>query len=64
VTPAGVHVVGDNGGASRDSRDFGAVDPAAVLGVAVYRYHPRNRAGSLAERPLPRRRHARVTAVV
>jgi nickel-type superoxide dismutase maturation protease len=49
VDAAGVHVRGDNGGASRDSRDFGAVDPRDVLGVAVYRYHPRHRAGSLAE---------------
>jgi nickel-type superoxide dismutase maturation protease len=48
VDDAGVHVRGDNGGASRDSRDFGAVDPDDVLGVAVYRYHPRHRAGSLA----------------
>lgn len=50
VTAAGVHVRGDNRGASRDSRDFGAVPPAAILGVAVYRYHPRHRAGTLAER--------------
>lgn len=56
VTAAGVHVRGDNDGASRDSRDFGDVPAGAILGVAVYRYHPRHRAGSLAERQRQRRR--------
>jgi nickel-type superoxide dismutase maturation protease len=62
VSPEGVHVRGDNDGASRDSRDFGDVPPAAILGVAVYRYHPRHRAGSLAERHRRGRRLGRVVA--
>jgi nickel-type superoxide dismutase maturation protease len=31
---------GDNSGVSRDSRSFGAVPLASVLGVARFRYHP------------------------
>jgi nickel-type superoxide dismutase maturation protease len=62
VSDAGVHVRGDNDGASRDSRDFGDVEPGALLGVAVYRYHPRHRAGSLAERHRPGRRRGAAAA--
>jgi nickel-type superoxide dismutase maturation protease len=47
VTAEGVQVIGDNQGASRDSRDFGQVAHEAVVGVACYRYHPRHRAGAL-----------------
>jgi len=45
VTPEGVVVAGDNPGASRDSRHFGAVRPAALVGVVRYRYAPPGRAG-------------------
>jgi len=38
---------GDNAAASRDSREFGPVPPAAVTGRAVYRYHPPERAGRI-----------------
>jgi nickel-type superoxide dismutase maturation protease len=58
VSDAGVQVRGDNDGASRDSRDFGAVGLDAVVGVAVYRYHPRHRAGALAGRGRGGRRRA------
>jgi signal peptidase I len=47
VAPAGVEVLGDNAGASRDSRSFGVVPPSALLGRAVYRYFPAARSGSL-----------------
>jgi nickel-type superoxide dismutase maturation protease len=40
-------VLGDNPGASTDSRAFGAVPRRAVLGRAVYRYAPMARAGRL-----------------
>ena len=40
-------VLGDNAGASTDSRQFGSVDPKDVLGRAVYRYAPSGRAGRL-----------------
>ena len=54
VTRDGVIVRGDNPSASRDSRDFGAVTLGSIVGLAVYRYHPADRAGGLA----PRRRIA------
>jgi nickel-type superoxide dismutase maturation protease len=47
----GVEVAGDNLGASTDSRTFGVVPRSSVLGRAVYRYAPADRAGRL------RRRH-------
>lgn len=47
ITPEGVEVRGDNEGASRDSRTFGQIDPAAVRGKAVYRYSPAGAAGRL-----------------
>ncbi|HEV2361723.1 MAG TPA: nickel-type superoxide dismutase maturation protease [Acidimicrobiales bacterium] len=43
----GLVVHGDNPGASRDSRDFGTVPHDAVIGRALYRYHPPARAGLL-----------------
>ena len=42
-----VTVVGDNPAASTDSRTFGPVDPARVVGRAVYRYWPATRRGRL-----------------
>src|ERR1700722_17297748 len=47
-SPAGWDIRGDNPGDSTDSRHFGAVADAAVVGVAVYRYAPPARAGRLA----------------
>lgn len=43
----GFEVVGDNAGASRDSKDFGNIRPDSVLGVAWYRYAPAGRAGRI-----------------
>jgi nickel-type superoxide dismutase maturation protease len=43
----GFEVVGDNAGASRDSKDFGLVGRERVLGVAWYRYAPASRAGRI-----------------
>jgi hypothetical protein len=40
-------VLGENAGASTDSRAFGAVSRGALLGRAVYRYAPTARAGRL-----------------
>ena len=40
-----VTVHGDNADASTDSRSFGPVPRSAVIGRAVYRYAPRQRAG-------------------
>ena len=42
-----VDVRGDNAAASTDSRHFGPVDRAAVVGRVVYRYHPEERRGRL-----------------
>ncbi|HEV7888395.1 MAG TPA: nickel-type superoxide dismutase maturation protease [Acidimicrobiales bacterium] len=42
-----VTVAGDNAEASTDSRHFGPVPRAHVLGRAVYRYAPTGRAGRL-----------------
>jgi signal peptidase I len=41
-------VEGDNRGASTDSRTFGPVARASVVGRAVYRYGPAGRTGRLA----------------
>jgi nickel-type superoxide dismutase maturation protease len=46
----GVMVRGDNEAASTDSRHFGAVEPRAILGRVVYRYHPEARRGRLGRR--------------
>lgn len=43
--PGGVEVRGDNQAVSRDSRTFGPVAPARLVGRAVYRYSPPARAG-------------------
>jgi nickel-type superoxide dismutase maturation protease len=40
-----VVVVGDSPAASTDSRTFGPVRPALVVGRALYRYHPPERVG-------------------
>ncbi|HMC41150.1 MAG TPA: nickel-type superoxide dismutase maturation protease [Acidimicrobiales bacterium] len=48
VLPGGLDVRGDSGEASTDSRVFGPVPHRDLLGVAVYRYHPPNRAGRIA----------------
>lgn len=45
--PGGLTVLGDNAGASTDSRSFGPVDPSGVRGRAVYRYFPDSRRGLL-----------------
>ena len=43
-----VTVLGDNAGASTDSRAFGPVHRRDVRGRAIYRYWPENRRGRLA----------------
>jgi len=43
--PEGVTVLGDNAGASTDSRQLGPVAPAAIRGRAFYRYFPSSRRG-------------------
>lgn len=48
VGPGGLEVRGDNAKASTDSRHFGPVPPASVLGRVVYRYHPPGRSGWIA----------------
>jgi len=48
VAPAGLDVRGDNEDASTDSRTFGPVPMAAVIGRVVYQYHPSERAAWLA----------------
>lgn len=50
VGPSGVRVLGDNPGASTDSRHFGSVAPEQVRGRAVYRYHPPDRRGRVGHR--------------
>jgi len=48
VTPDGEFVVrGDNPNVSRDSRHFGPVPRALIVGRAVYRYLPGARRGGL-----------------
>jgi nickel-type superoxide dismutase maturation protease len=48
ISTAGVFVVGDNAGASRDSREFGPLPTGAIWGVAWYRYLPQGRSGRIA----------------
>lgn len=43
--PEGVDVRGDHAAASTDSRHFGPVPLAMVVGTVVYRYHPSGRSG-------------------
>jgi len=47
VDAGGVTVLGDHADASTDSRTFGSVDRALVLGRVVYRYWPEDRRGRL-----------------
>ena len=42
-----IAVLGDNPGASHDSRHFGDVRAGSVRGVVWYRYHPANQAGRI-----------------
>jgi len=42
-----VEVRGDNAAASTDSRHFGPVAAAAIVGRVVYRYHPEDRRGRI-----------------
>lgn len=39
ATPGGWFVLGDNPARSTDSREFGAVPAAAVVGRVLFRYH-------------------------
>lgn len=47
VDGSGVTVLGDNAGASTDSRHYGPVAPGSVRGRAVWRYWPESRRGRL-----------------
>ena len=48
VPPGQVFVLGDNRPKSEDSRDFGTVPMASILGTAFYRFWPWSRRGKLA----------------
>ena len=56
VNEAGLTVLGDDPGASTDSRSFGPVPRRTVLGRAVYRYAPGGRAGPIKRGSGPARR--------
>lgn len=47
--PDGIDVRGDNSEASTDSRHFGTVGRAGIVGRVVYRYHPPDRSGWIDE---------------
>jgi signal peptidase I len=47
----GFIVLGDNSGASTDSRHFGPIDGNLVIGRLIYRYLPGPRAGVIWRRP-------------
>jgi signal peptidase I len=50
--PAGsVFLVSDAGAGGRDSRSFGPVEASRILGVAWWRYAPRDRVGPLGSSP-------------
>ena len=51
IEESGLFVLGDNEGASRDSREIGLVSPAAVVGLVWYRYFPIAHAGTMLTRP-------------
>ena len=51
VSDGSLYVVSDGPTGSRDSRTFGPVPLRSVLGVAWWRYAPRERAGPLGVRP-------------
>jgi nickel-type superoxide dismutase maturation protease len=53
LTDDGVVVLGDSAAASTDSRVFGPVPPALLIGVAVYRYGPPSRSTARLRRPVP-----------
>ena len=55
ISPDGLHVLGDDPGASTDSRHFGPVAADHVRGRVVYRYHPAHRRARLSRRHLPLR---------
>jgi hypothetical protein len=48
-----VVVRGDNDAASTDSRHFGPVEPRALIGRVIYRYHPEHRRGWFRTRSYP-----------
>ncbi len=56
---AGLYLLGDNAALSTDSRQFGPVEPRLVLGQAVYRYAPRERAVFFHREPRTLRTSAR-----
>ena len=45
--PGRLEVLGDNPGASTDSRHFGALPRSSLLGCCLYRYAPPERSGRL-----------------
>jgi nickel-type superoxide dismutase maturation protease len=45
-----LQVLGDNAGASTDSRTFGSVPRTSIIGRAVYRYAPASRSGRVPSR--------------
>lgn len=47
IDSAGIHLRGDNVGASTDARTFGALDPGVVKWRAVLRYWPARRMGRI-----------------
>jgi nickel-type superoxide dismutase maturation protease len=49
VTAGGIDVRGENPSASTDSRTFGPVPTALMVGPVLYRYWPRERAGWVTE---------------
>jgi nickel-type superoxide dismutase maturation protease len=46
----GYVVLGDNAGASTDSRHFGPIDPNLIIGRLIFRYMPERRAGVILRR--------------
>ena len=52
VGAEGLEVLGDNPAESTDSRQFGPIRADRVVGVAVYRYFPTDRAGRVERGPV------------